>query len=56
MDGTKNIINVSGIQKKQGRFKFTEEAGEGVREAADHDPDVKLCEGLECNGYGYLGF
>lgn len=56
MDGTEKIINVFGIQKKQGRFESTEEPGEGVREAADHDPNVQLCEGLECIGCGYLEF
>lgn len=56
MDGTENIINVFGIQKKQGRFESTEEPGEGVRQAADHDPDVELSEGLECNGYGDVEF
>lgn len=28
--------------------------GEAGKEAADHDPDIQLYEGVECHGCGYL--
>ena len=56
MNGTENVYNKCFWNPEEaGKIKVKRRAWERVREAADHDPDIQLCESLECDGCGYPG-
>lgn len=57
MDGTENVCNKCFWNPEEaGKIKVKRRAWERGREAADHDPDIQLCESLECNIQEFKAF